>query len=275
LELASRGVVGLRDKAARLNALALAQYRAGQLEEAIASLTESNGMPWGSGGSEPQKAVNWLVLAMADQRLGRAEEAQMCLHTARGLFDRARPNLPGEPAELNASEDWVMMNVLLGEAESLGIGRLDWFASGTEPERYAVKFYRWTSRGPHSPPADWQEVISQPPVDEDAMDVIDYEWRKLGAPTPKCPSDYFGIVATASRELPSGNYLIHASADDGVRIWIDDVLVIDEWHWQDGAKDYNRSIHLEEGDHTIHIDYFQIDGDATLRFWIRPAELHE
>ena len=100
----------------RVNAVGLAQYRAGQFDRAIQSLQESNRLVWGL--AVPQEyAVNWFVMAMVHHRLGQSDAARQCLETGRKLMDLGRPKTPDEPAKFTAPADWIMANVLLAKAE--------------------------------------------------------------------------------------------------------------------------------------------------------------
>jgi tetratricopeptide (TPR) repeat protein len=68
----------------RLYLLGIAQYRAGQHEEAIRRLRESlQGKP-----ERPARALSYPVLAMAYHRLGQAAEARQALDTAAETLDR-------------------------------------------------------------------------------------------------------------------------------------------------------------------------------------------
>ncbi len=54
----------------------------------------------------------------------------------------------------------------------------------------------------------------------------DVDGRPL-APGRLC--DLFALVATARPTLAAGRWYVHVKADDGVRVWADDRLLIDEW----------------------------------------------
>jgi tetratricopeptide (TPR) repeat protein len=107
--------VNRRTDAARLHVLGLAYYRAGRYQRAIETLQQSNA---GHGWSSLAKSQNWLVLAMARFHVGEADEARHCLETARSLIAQARPKNSDEPC-LQVSPDWIEINVLLREAETL------------------------------------------------------------------------------------------------------------------------------------------------------------
>ena len=98
--------------------LGLVQYRAGQYEAAIDNLKKSNTIDWNLSQHQVPKAQNWLVLAMAHQRLGHADEARKCLETAKTLIAEVHPENPEDPIELDVC-DWLPIQVFLHEAEAL------------------------------------------------------------------------------------------------------------------------------------------------------------
>ena len=53
-----------------------------------------------------------------------------------------------------------------------------------------------------------------------------------------------------------GRFRISCTTDDGMRIWVDNVKVIDAWRGQ-AATDYNAERQLGPGPHTIKVEYFQ------------------
>jgi WD40 repeat protein len=88
------------------HALALAHYRAGQFDQALAQARESDARDWGPGG----RAVNALVRAMTHQQLGQPELARMALAEARESMAR-------EPRRL--MPELLTSRLLFAEAEEL------------------------------------------------------------------------------------------------------------------------------------------------------------
>lgn len=58
---------------------------------------------------------------------------------------------------------------------------------------------------------------------------VDFEWS-MGASDPQLPVDHFSARWTG-KVMPyrSGTYTFYVASDDGVRLWIDDELLIDQW----------------------------------------------
>jgi hypothetical protein len=72
----------------------------------------------------------------------------------------------------------------------------------------------------------------------------------------------------------TGDFVIGIFADDGVKIWLDDELVIDAWKVYDT---YTMSKKLEKGKtYNIKIEYFEDGGKSHYSFgWMASAELDE
>jgi LysM repeat protein len=82
----------------------------------------------------------------------------------------------------------------------------------------------------------------------------------------------FSVRWTRTRSFDAGRYRFRVVADDGVRVWLDNVLIIDEWH--DQAPTEYVSVHqVSAGDHSLQIDYYQHLGGARMNFAIEPVEV--
>lgn len=82
----------------------------------------------------------------------------------------------------------------------------------------------------------------------------------------------FGLVATGTIELEqAGSYRLDATFDDGLRVLIDDVAVIEDWAWHP-ARSERVTIELEAGAHAVRVEYFQLDGAAELALSLDPVE---
>ncbi|HEY8886720.1 MAG TPA: PA14 domain-containing protein [Candidatus Microsaccharimonas sp.] len=86
----------------------------------------------------------------------------------------------------------------------------------------------------------------------------------------------WGVSITGEIRLPSsGTYQIKASHDDGVKIWIDDKLVVDDWS-NGNYRDSQGSFTHDTGKvHRLKIEYYNVDGtatnDATLNVYLQQV----
>jgi hypothetical protein len=101
---------------------------------------------------------------------------------------------------------------------------------------------------------------------------IDFVWG-TGSPDPRIGPQSFSVRWTGSVEAPSsGDYTFLLATDEGVRMWLDDRLVVDHWTLHTGAFD-TANAHLEAGvRHAVRIDYREHSGNALARFfWVTPS----
>jgi mannan endo-1,4-beta-mannosidase len=70
------------------------------------------------------------------------------------------------------------------------------------------------------------------------------------------------LEATGLVTLPPGAYALRAISDDGVRVWVDGVLTIDNWAPHESVVD---QAPVEGGRHELRVQYYQVDGWTELR----------
>ena len=81
------------------------------------------------------------------------------------------------------------------------------------------------------------------------------EWN-YGSPGPGIPAEYFSARWTTTAYVNGGNYNITIKADDGVRLLVDGVVYINEWHPAAGSL-YQVTIPLAAGNHTFVVEYYE------------------
>ena len=93
--------------------------------------------------------------------------------------------------------------------------------------------------------------------------VVDFDWGS-GPPHPDVPTEDFTVRWTGLLLTPvlSGEYTFFVKADDGVRLWINNTLLVDEWHPSSGDE-YAATLTLL-GNYAYHIrlEYYEGGGDA-------------
>jgi tetratricopeptide (TPR) repeat protein len=90
-------------------------YRAGRFQEAVPFFERSL-----RADARPGRAVlNWLWLALANERLGKAEEARRLLNKAQAWLDQYRDGMPARAVEELGLDlhNWLEAHVLRREAE--------------------------------------------------------------------------------------------------------------------------------------------------------------
>jgi beta-glucosidase len=101
---------------------------------------------------------------------------------------------------------------------------------------------------------------------------VEFDWGE-GSFAPNQPVDHFSVRWTGYFvPKKSGDYKFFTSADDGVRLYIGDDTVIDDWQRHSQTVDsYAR--HLEAGQaYKIRLEYFEDVGSAIVGFGVTRAE---
>jgi len=94
---------------------------------------------------------------------------------------------------------------------------------------------------------------------------IDFDW-KFESPALGIPVDDFSANWERSIEFEKGVYFFYAQSDDGLRVYVDEALVIDEWHISNGSELYEVELELS-GTHDISIQYYERKQHAQVQFW--------
>ena len=95
---------------------------------------------------------------------------------------------------------------------------------------------------------------------------IDFQWGR-GAPAAGLPADDFSTRWTRQMSFQAGIYRFHARADDGIRLYVDGKLMLDEWHESDGADVYVVDVPLVTGQHKLRVEYYERSGNALAELW--------
>ncbi|MHC4744798.1 MAG: PA14 domain-containing protein [Planctomycetota bacterium] len=105
---------------------------------------------------------------------------------------------------------------------------------------------------------------------------VDFDWGS-GSPDPSIGADTFSIRWTGQVEpLYSETYTFETETDDGVRLWVDDQLIIERWVDQAPTK-RSGMISLTGGAmYDIRMDYYENGGGAVARLrWSSASQAYE
>jgi hypothetical protein len=86
------------------------------------------------------------------------------------------------------------------------------------------------------------------------------------------PADHFGTTAVATMDMPAGRWRIRTNSDDGIRVWIDDALVVDDWTWHPPTTHTHEFELTKPKRITIGVEHFELDGYAVLSLDLEPVE---
>lgn len=90
-----------------------------------------------------------------------------------------------------------------------------------------------------------------------------------GTATGSCEAvDHFGTILTSKLVMNKGAWKIRTYSDDGIRLWADDVLLIDNWTHH--GPTWNEALLTLEGRKAVNfrVEHFELDGHSVLEMEI-------
>ncbi|HEY4722555.1 MAG TPA: PA14 domain-containing protein, partial [Anaerolineae bacterium] len=99
---------------------------------------------------------------------------------------------------------------------------------------------------------------------------VSFNWGRQ-SPITGWSADNFSVRWTRSLLFAARVYRFSLVADDGVRLLIDGVPIIEEWHTAAPIA-YTRDVNLAAGWHSIRVEYYEATGDAFIQFKIEDAQ---
>lgn len=100
---------------------------------------------------------------------------------------------------------------------------------------------------------------------------INFDWND-GSPSPRVSTDNFAVRWTGRIQPPlTDTYTFHTETDDGIRLWVNNKLLIDKWNVQPEAE-WTAKIDLVAGrQYDVRMEYFENQGVALARLlWSSP-----
>ena len=98
-------------------------------------------------------------------------------------------------------------------------------------------------------------------------DSLTFDWEG-DAPAPSLPADGFSVRWTLEKKFDPGVYRFALRVDDGVRFYVDDRILIDEWHdtWN---QTYEEDVTLPSKPKLV-VEMYEGAGDARIHLsWER------
>jgi glucose/arabinose dehydrogenase len=147
------------------------------------------------------------------------------------------------------------------------LAKLSWESTTDQPGQHFQAEY-WSTPGAGSAPA----IPESAPFLTRTEPAIDHDWG-AGSPGGGLPADHFVARWSGTISFAPGEYEFLATTDDGVRLVVDGVTVVDRWVDQ-GATTNHATVLLDGGPHTIVMEYYENGGDAVARLtWNQTGDL--
>lgn len=141
---------------------------------------------------------------------------------------------------------------------------------------WRVRFFPWKV-DPREDLAAWRKLADGEEAKEVRLPRIDFPFG-MGGPRDLKLSDaisrsgpggnHFGLIAQTSLKLPKGRWRFRTNSDDGVRVLVNGRPVIENWTWHVPTSNDGVFEQGAEGTVDLVVEYFEIDGFATLRLEI-------
>lgn len=113
-------------------------------------------------------------------------------------------------------------------------------------------------------------VSGNPALSRDDAD-INFDWGTTAPGTGISSGANWSARFTSRRVVNlAGYYTVNATADDGVRVWVDNTILIDQWH-DEPPTTYAATIYQTPGPHDWRVEFYQHNGAASLRVLIIPG----
>jgi glucose/arabinose dehydrogenase len=112
------------------------------------------------------------------------------------------------------------------------------------------------------------QIFGAKPVLVRVDTTVNFNWTN-GSPASAVPINNFAVRWLGDLEpLFTDNYTFHCFSDDGVRLWIDNQLVVDNWVYQAVAEATSKPMRLEVGKkYRVKMEFFEGGGEAEVRLW--------
>jgi parallel beta-helix repeat protein len=125
-----------------------------------------------------------------------------------------------------------------------------------------VSFFKYDSLSdPLQYPLAFKRIFDNYPLKTLSTNQLAFRW--WNQPDPLVPPDKFGVKASTTINVPTGEYTLHAESDDGIRIWFDGVMLLEHWDIHTPAIDEVKFT-ATKGPHTLMVEYFEAGGLAVL-----------
>jgi hypothetical protein len=102
---------------------------------------------------------------------------------------------------------------------------------------------------------------------------LNWDWG-AGSPRPGVNADHFSARWARYLDLAAGTYRFIATSDDGVRVYVDNSLIIDEWH-DHAVRTFTADIALSAGHHLVTVEFYENMGHAVAKLSWLPQPVAE
>ncbi len=151
-----------------------------------------------------------------------------------------------------------LLRVEYYEGVGAAVAKFTWQKAGGAPSAPPSEFVNWRAEYFNNRDLSGSPVT----VRDDAN--LNFDWG-AGSPIPGTVNqDNFSARWTRTLVFEPGNYRFRVTVDDGVRVFVNNARIIDEWRTQ-ATRTYESEIYLPGGPIPLRVEYFEFDSSATIR----------
>jgi LysM repeat protein len=142
--------------------------------------------------------------------------------------------------------------------------------------KVAASFYRLGPGGPPLPPPPspavgwsaqfWNNTtLAGSPVLVVPVGALDFNWG-TGSIAAAVQPDNFTARFTSTPNFSAGTYRFYAQSDDGIRVSLDGLPIMNEWREQ-SLRSFFVDVAVTAGPHTLSVEYLELTGVSAVKFW--------
>lgn len=236
--------------------------------------------------SKPEIGVSDQVWKPSENRLF---QDQKLLSQLKGDLDyaRARVHLYQRKASSRASVSYshqqehirIQCSALTNTVSALDLViQIPYQTSGSETVSVEPKWNnKWRLAAWSYPAEAWDSLPKEVPPKETKplgvvdADNIDWDWNNEPFPIKETPNDHFLLIGERKFESDGGKYRIETISDDGIRVKLDDRIVLDNWKVQ-AATQNAILVDIAPGVHKLRFEYFDAVQRSRLGITVRCLE---
>jgi hypothetical protein len=105
-------------------------------------------------------------------------------------------------------------------------------------------------------------------------EAIDFNWG-TGSPGAGVAANNFSARWTGTvQATTTGSYRFQTQSDDGVRVWVNGVQIINNWSDHAAATNTSAAVSLAAGQrYAVRVEYYEKGGSAVMRLrWLPPGQ---
>ena len=130
--------------------------------------------------------------------------------------------------------------------------------------KWSLSFFNYVLAeiDPREKPEEFRKIYETTPVATQRVEALEGSWS--GSPAQGVNANAFATLAEGRFTSEAGDYTLSLTSDDGVRVFVDDKVVFEDWTWH-APKSDDIKLKLEAGRHSIRIEHFELDGFSALQ----------